>query len=184
MQSEAEVKAHIAMKAAEDDEFRARLLADPRAALEEATGLRLPPDYRLHVHEESATDRAHGAAAQAGAQPGATGQHRAADAATGARPPVGRVEEASPGADSSRRTGAVGETLNVEALAALVEIHDDENALHAASVDSGRIVARKPRAVAAPRSARGRAGDRALGETGPGSSWRYAGRATPRPGSR
>ena len=48
----------------------------------------------------------------------------------------------------------MGETLNVEALAALVEIHDDENALHAASVDSGRIVARKPRAVAAPRSAR------------------------------
>ena len=56
MQSEAEVKAHIAMKAAEDDEFRARLLADPRAALEEETGLRLPDDYRLHVHEESATD--------------------------------------------------------------------------------------------------------------------------------
>ena len=48
----------------------------------------------------------------------------------------------------------MGETLNVEALAALVEIHDDENALHAASVDSGRIVARKPRVVAAPRSAR------------------------------
>ena len=56
MQSEAEVKAHVAMKAAEDDEFRARLLADPRAALEEETGLRLPDDYRLHVHEESATD--------------------------------------------------------------------------------------------------------------------------------
>ena len=56
MQSEAEVKAHIAMKAAEDDEFRARLVADPRAALEEETGLRLPDDYRLHVHEESATD--------------------------------------------------------------------------------------------------------------------------------
>ena len=56
MQSEAEVKAHIAMKAAEDDDFRARLLADPRAALEAETGLRLPDDYRLHVHEESAAD--------------------------------------------------------------------------------------------------------------------------------
>ena len=56
MQSEAEVRAQIAMKAAEDDEFRARLIADPRAALETETGIRLPDDYRLHVHEESATD--------------------------------------------------------------------------------------------------------------------------------
>ena len=50
MQSEAEVKAHIAMKAAEDDDFRARLVADPRAALEEEIGLRFPDGYRLHVH--------------------------------------------------------------------------------------------------------------------------------------
>ena len=56
MQSEAEIRAHIAMKAAEDDEFRARLIADPRAVLEAETGIRLPGDYRLHVHEESATD--------------------------------------------------------------------------------------------------------------------------------
>ncbi len=56
MQTEAEVKAHIAMKAAEDDDFRARLVADPRATLEAETGLRLPDGYRLHVHEESATD--------------------------------------------------------------------------------------------------------------------------------
>ena len=56
MQSEAEVRAHIAMKATEDDEFRARLVADPRATMEAETGLRLPADYRLHVHEESATD--------------------------------------------------------------------------------------------------------------------------------
>ena len=56
MQSEAEVRAHIAMKAAEDDEFRARLVADPGAVLEAETGIRLPDGYRLHVHEESATD--------------------------------------------------------------------------------------------------------------------------------
>ena len=56
MRSESEVRAHIAMKAAEDDEFRARLVADPRATMEAETGLRFPGDYRLHVHEESATD--------------------------------------------------------------------------------------------------------------------------------
>ena len=56
MQSEADVKAHIAMKATEDDDFRARLVADPRATVEAETGLRFPDDYRLHVHEESATD--------------------------------------------------------------------------------------------------------------------------------
>ena len=33
MRSESEVRAHIAMKAAEDDEFRARLVADPRATM-------------------------------------------------------------------------------------------------------------------------------------------------------
>ena len=56
MQSEAEVRTELAMKAAEDDDFRARLIADPRAAVEEAAGIRLPDDYRIHVHEESATD--------------------------------------------------------------------------------------------------------------------------------
>ena len=56
MRSEAEVRAHVAMKAAEDDEFRARLVADPRGTLEAETGMRIPDGYRLHVHEESATD--------------------------------------------------------------------------------------------------------------------------------
>ena len=56
MQSEAQVRAHIAMKASADEDFRARLMADPRATFEEETGIRLPADYRLHVHEESATD--------------------------------------------------------------------------------------------------------------------------------
>ena len=54
MQSEAQVKAHVAMKATEDDDFRARLVADPRATVEEETGLRFPEGYRVHVHEESA----------------------------------------------------------------------------------------------------------------------------------
>jgi hypothetical protein len=44
------------MKAAEDDDFRARLVADPRATVEAEIGMRFPDGYRLHVHEESATD--------------------------------------------------------------------------------------------------------------------------------
>ncbi len=56
MGSEAQVRAHVAMKATEDDDFRTRLVADPRAAIEKETGLRFPDGYRIHVHEESATD--------------------------------------------------------------------------------------------------------------------------------
>ena len=56
MGSEAQVKAHIAMKATEDDDFRTRLVAEPRATIEKETGLRFPDGYRIHVHEESATD--------------------------------------------------------------------------------------------------------------------------------
>ena len=56
MRSEAQVKAHIAMKAAEDDDFRARLIAAPQATVEAEIGLRFPDGYRIHVHEESATD--------------------------------------------------------------------------------------------------------------------------------
>ena len=56
MKSEAQVRAHIAMKAAEDDDFRVRLIADPRTTVEAETGLRFPHDYRIHVHEETATD--------------------------------------------------------------------------------------------------------------------------------
>ncbi len=56
MQSEAQVRTHVAMKAAEDDDFRTRLIADPRATVEEEVGLRFPDGYRIHVHEESATE--------------------------------------------------------------------------------------------------------------------------------
>ena len=48
----------------------------------------------------------------------------------------------------------MAEPAELRALAALVDTRDDEDTLRAASVDSGRILARKPRALAAPRSAR------------------------------
>ena len=56
LRSEAEVKAHMAMKAAEDDDFRARLMADPRATVEDEAGIRFPDGYRIHVHVDTATD--------------------------------------------------------------------------------------------------------------------------------
>ena len=56
MRSEAEVKAHIAMKAAEDDDFRARLIADARATVEDEAGIRFPEGYRIHVHVDTAND--------------------------------------------------------------------------------------------------------------------------------
>ena len=56
MKSEAQLRAHIAMKAAEDEDFRARLIAAPRATVEDEAGIRFPDGYRIHVHEETATD--------------------------------------------------------------------------------------------------------------------------------
>ena len=56
MKSEAEVRAHIAMKAAEEDDFRARLIADPRATIEDEAGIRFPDGYRIHVHVDTAND--------------------------------------------------------------------------------------------------------------------------------
>ena len=69
MRSEAEVRAHTVMRAAEDDDFLARLLVDRCPALDADTGSRVPHDYRLHVHEEgcgsfaSAVQRGPGGAA-------------------------------------------------------------------------------------------------------------------------
>ena len=41
-------------KAAADDGFRARLTADPKAAIKEALAVDLPESVAVHVHEESA----------------------------------------------------------------------------------------------------------------------------------
>ena len=56
MQTESEVRAHILMRATEDEAFRARLLADPKGTVEAEAGVRFPADYTFHVHEETATD--------------------------------------------------------------------------------------------------------------------------------
>ena len=41
-------------KAAEDEAFRARLLADPKAAVRDELGLEVPAGFSIEVHEEAA----------------------------------------------------------------------------------------------------------------------------------
>ena len=50
-----EMKNRILHKAAEDSEFRARLIADPKAAIRDEVGQPLPNDLEVVVHEDSAT---------------------------------------------------------------------------------------------------------------------------------
>ncbi len=50
-----ELRDQLIAQAGEDDEFRGRLLADPKATLREEYGLDLPENLNLHVHEEDLT---------------------------------------------------------------------------------------------------------------------------------
>ena len=50
-----ELRDQLIAQAGEDDEFRGRLLADPKATLREDYGLDLPENLNLHVHEEDLT---------------------------------------------------------------------------------------------------------------------------------
>lgn len=50
-----ELRDQLFAKAAENDDFRARLLADPSAVLRDDYGILLPENLKLHVHEENAT---------------------------------------------------------------------------------------------------------------------------------
>ena len=53
--TQAEMQEKILARAGEDGEFRARLLADPRDAIQELTGTLMPEAFTVEVHEESAT---------------------------------------------------------------------------------------------------------------------------------
>ena len=53
-----ERRRRLVEKAVEDEAFRARLIADPKAAIEEELGVTLPPGLAVEVHEEGA-DTAH-----------------------------------------------------------------------------------------------------------------------------
>ena len=55
MTTATELKTQILHKAAEDSDFRSRLIADPRAAISAETGLTIPDAFDVVVHEDSAT---------------------------------------------------------------------------------------------------------------------------------
>ncbi len=48
-----ELRGHLMEKATADEAFRARLLSDPKAAIEEELGLAVPASMSIEVHEES-----------------------------------------------------------------------------------------------------------------------------------
>ena len=58
METPAEMRARLMDKAAADEGFRARLLSDPKQAVQEALGVRIPDSVSIQVHEES-LDGAH-----------------------------------------------------------------------------------------------------------------------------
>ena len=53
METAEEMQTRIVDKAAEDADFRARLLGDPKGALEEELGVAIPASMSIEVHEES-----------------------------------------------------------------------------------------------------------------------------------
>ena len=55
MTTATEMKYRILSKAAEDDDFRARLIADPKATIASEIGTAIPDGFDIVVHEDSAT---------------------------------------------------------------------------------------------------------------------------------
>ena len=50
-----ELRDRLLAQAANDDDFRVRLLADPKATLREDFDIAVPENLKLYVHEEDAT---------------------------------------------------------------------------------------------------------------------------------
>ena len=55
MTTATELKTQILSKAAEDGDFRASLMADPKAAISAETGQTIPDGFNVVVHEDNAT---------------------------------------------------------------------------------------------------------------------------------
>ena len=55
MTTATELKNQIVSKAAEDNDFRAHLIADPKATISAETGTTIPDGFDVVIHEDSAT---------------------------------------------------------------------------------------------------------------------------------
>ena len=55
METVQEMRARIVAKAATDADYRARLLGDPKGAVEQELGVAIPESMAITVHEESDT---------------------------------------------------------------------------------------------------------------------------------
>ncbi len=55
MTTATELKTQLLTKAAEDGNFRTRLLTDPRATISTELGIPIPEGFDIAVHEDSAT---------------------------------------------------------------------------------------------------------------------------------
>ena len=55
MKTAREMQSRIIARATEDEAFRAKLLADPKRAIEEELDLAVPEGFTVEVHEESGT---------------------------------------------------------------------------------------------------------------------------------
>ena len=53
MKTRAELDAELIARVADDAAFRAQLLENPKEAIQQATGLAIPEDFTIQVHEES-----------------------------------------------------------------------------------------------------------------------------------
>ena len=50
-----DLRQHLVDKATADSEFRNQLVAEPKAAIEAETGLTVPSEFNVEVHQDTAT---------------------------------------------------------------------------------------------------------------------------------
>ena len=53
MKTRAEMDAELIARVVDDEEFRALLLENPKEAIQQATGIAIPEDFTIQVHEEN-----------------------------------------------------------------------------------------------------------------------------------